>query len=535
MKKPLVLLVLVLGLISWLYLPLVRSYFQHDEIRALGTFITTNATPSQSIITAFYPNRAHYVPLHHLVFALYVSVFKLNFEAYALLSIASHLAVTVGVYFLADVVFKNKIQSLAVAGLFGTFAAIHQATTWPLADINVHGAALFAVISLICWFKGKPNSALVYLLISLLFKEIAIGFFVIYLWLALKGKQKTKRETVSKVGIVGGLYGALRALMLFAPQAHVDDQVVFESQSVSEVVKNLLNFPSKIIAQTLIPANYQIVIFKRLAAYLPMKLTGLPGTTAFDLFIENKVLHYFAIAVLASVVVLWWQTRKRGKNSFVLAFSLAFVIVNSLIYVFSPARGGVIPVVDSRNLYLPAVGFALFIVAVVDQILTTQANKVLLVAGLVLVNSYWLQRAVGDIAQVGLERKQILQRISSDYPTLPLNVIVLAESDSAYYGLPEAERTLPFQTNFGYNLLLWYSQVQYVPKDFLSNPNFLYKLTDQQYLEVGDYAYGYFYDRAKLREFLVLNKLDLNAVTVVSYYYDSKQHVLIQTNFANGL
>jgi len=140
------------------------------------------------------------------------------------------------------------------------------------------------------------------------------------------------------------------------------------------------------------------------------------------------------------------------------------------------------------------------------------------------INLFWLNKELFVLAKEGSERREILEQIKGDYPILPQKVVFYTESDKSYYGMAEEEKILPFQVNFGYNLLVWYSPTEYFPVEFMQRGDFIVGLTGQGYKEVVGRGFGYFRDFESLRKAVKEN--NLSPEFVIAYRYDSSQKLL---------
>jgi len=520
--------VIIIILIFLAYFPIFRGFFQHDEWIAFGQYLPAG----KNLFSFFRPTVAHYVPLQQLLFYLYVSVFKLDFFWYALSSILLHLFVVYLTIVFFSLLFKKRILALFAGLYFALEASGHQATSWIAADINTHGATIFGLLAVIVGYKYHRIWLSIFLLIiSLLFKEITVAFFVIIpLMVLIFNKERfiNNRIKYLQFPLVGFIYFIFRLVMTFFPRADVGSQIVVETQSISEIFVNAVTFPVKIFTQSLIPTGFLLNIAKILTKMLPVDITGLFGTTNFDNFVEQVSLQtinwtVFILGILLMIYVIKKSRDKTAKN--IIVFGWIFVILNSFIYVLSPGRSGSIPVVDSRNIYLPSLGAALFIVTAIYTLVREKIIVTILVLIPVLVlNIFWLEKELKILGDRGTERKNILYEIKSNYPVLPPKVVFYMVSDSSYYGLPEADRIFPFETNFGRTLMVWYLPTENLPKGFFSQIDFLHGLTDEGYRYFENRGFGYFRNLDSL--LMAINENKLGKESIIAYQYDSVSKTL---------
>ena len=131
------------------------------------------------------------------------------------------------------------------------------------------------------------------------------------------------------------------------------------------------------------------------------------------------------------------------------------------------------------------------------------------------VNVFSLKNEVKVIADRGKIRKNILTQVKRDYPVLPPKVVFYIESDSSYYGLPEEVKILPFQTNFGSTLFIWYLPTEKFPKEMVDKGWLFSDLTAEGYKEIGGRGFGYFWDITKLKKVVLEKNLSPEMVFVI--------------------
>ncbi len=526
---------LVLIITFFIYLPIAHGTFQHDEWAALSRFFLFKPTLIETLREAFTPFISHYVPFHRTLVEIYIGLFGLNYWPYTLASISAHLLITFLLFIFFTSLFGNRLYALLASSLFAFGAAGHQATSWPLADISVHGATIFGLVSLIFLFKFIDDHhsrniliSLVFLLASLLFKEIAIGFFLLFPFALYLFKPKLLKKNKKVLPVIFGVtlfYLVLRGAMFFTPRSVAGDELVTADQSYQEIVTNIATFPIKTLAQTTIPVSYLLKGSRMISSLVPVHLTGQPGTTAFDQFVEGITLQIIGGLVFLMFILLGIKfigPKKNKKLVKIYIFAFVFIVINSLIYVLSPGRGGDIPVIDSRNLYFPLIGTSILIVS--SLVFLAKGNKTrifLFFIPILVLNVVALQKEISNVAQRGILRKKILDQIKNDYPKLPDRVVFYAESDTSFYGLPENEKILPFQTNFGSDLFIWYLPQEKFPAELADNGWFLHSLTGEGYKEFAGRGFGYFRDLDNLRQ--AVAEYGLEPDTVIAYRYDSQK------------
>lgn len=524
--------IFILGLIGIFYSNILDGFFQHDEWQTFATeYSKGGRSVMKIVIDSFSPKSSHFSPLFDLTFNLSFNLFGLNYLGYAIVSIALHLVSVLLVFLLVYLLTKKMLLVSLSTLLFGLNASSHQATSWVIADINTQGATIFGLLSVLTLIYGLQREgkekiglliSLILFVISLLFKEITVAFFAFlplsFLLFVRADTKKYKKVYFLVVLSLGILYFALRLYMLslLTPDSKY---VVIKDQSLSEIVYNTVTFPAKMLVQSVIPTGELLNISKVTASLFPQSISGQFETTARDLFVENVVLQGvdFSIFIFVFIIVLIFLKRKRKEPLIkVILFSFVFVILNSFIYALSPGRSGSIPVVDSRNVYFPAVGTSIFLATIAYVIMRGRATRVvLLLAPLVFLHMYWLNEQLTSHVSVGATRRGILQQIKREYPNLPKKTVFYVESDTPYYGM--AENIPPFETGLGQALLVWYHSTEKFPLQIFEN-RFLRFITDQGYREVDKRGFGYFRDMSLLKEAIKQNSLSPESIISYSYY-----------------
>ena len=512
MKKLLILLPLAF------YLRLISGFFQQDEWFSFSWFIQHQG----SLGYAWTPLVTHYNPLTVLVNHLFFSLWNMNYQAFLLVSLVLHGVVLVLVYLLAKEIFRKDWPALIAAFLFGAFAAYFQAVAWVVVSVSTQMATILGMLSVIFFWRRRLFVSLFLLVISLLFKEITLGLFPLFLlweFLFAKKEKTYRRNSLIIVG-VGALYVLVRVLMLLG--ANTGDQLVTGPQDVARLVYNFVTVPVKAISQSVVPIQVLRGTSDFLARLFPEKISGEFGSPAFEVFVVKRVLE--VISLLASLAISAWVLAKTHRSKIVL-LGFSWVVVNSFIFAFAPERSGVISVIDSRNLYFASVGAALMLTAVVDKISKFDIRKMMAFLLVVIVpNLYFLNQNLIEFTWRGQTRKSILTNIQLKYPDLLERVVIYTQSDQSYYGLPPETKILPFQSGLGQTLLAWYYPTEKFSEEFFAD-RFLWDIEEQGYKEVGNRGFGYFRDQELLKD--AISQYNLPGESIIAFSWDGKKNILM--------
>lgn len=507
-----ILLLILVFVISLVYWRVTNGFFQQDEWNGFAWFILNQKSTFLETLSYFFTiDVGHYNPFAiSIQYSLYL-LWGLDYLKFSLIGIFLHSAVTVAVYYLAKILFDGKrIFAFFTAISFGLFASTYQGVSWSVVNISTLGAALFGVISAISFFSFLKNNksnyltlSIIFFIISILFKETTIGLFPLYLLLARK-----KRILVAATGAI---YILFRIVLLFISRENVN--MASTSQGLNLIILNFLTLPIKSVSQLLIPAELLKSVSFYLAELFPINLTGIPGSPEFEAFAVRVVLAAASLIIGLSVIFITYLKFRKPLP----LIGLGWVIVNSLIFSLAPETRESVLLVDSRNLYFTSVGFSIFLVSLVDVITKENGRKLaIIVTLLVILNLFWLNRNLSKIVEEGEIRKNILSTIKNSHPDLPEKVIFYIESDTSYYGLPEHNKILPFQSGFGQTLLVYYHDKENFPKEFFSD-RFLWEITSQGYMELEDRGFGFFRDKKLLKNYVIRYNLPKDSIIAYSW------------------
>ena len=523
----------ILFLVAWLYLPLTRSFFQQDEWLAFGRhFLLLNSGFWELIQNAFWNTGAHYAPLSFLAINSLFRVFVLDFRSYAIFSIFLHLINVYLVFVLAGRFNKDRLFPYFSALLFGVMAAGSQSTSWVVADTSVHLSFAFALSSLIFFHKFTQGKllkdfiySLLFLIISLFFKEIAIGLFAFYFLVMLY--LKFEKKYLYLLTFAATLFILIRVVLFLQPGPEVYSQSASRAPDIHKkaLITNLVFSPINALAQTIIPSTSLVAVSKTLTAYLPDDIAGQKMTAERDTFILQRTIPALSISIFIILIFTLIKlnfSRHKSLYSGILLSTL-FVFLNSFVFSYTPERREVVFLLDSRNLYFISLG-TVFLIIFCLKLLSgkSESRFYLLLASVIILNIFVLRQDLNSIVTQGSERQDILNKVVSEYPNLGKKTIFYTESDHSFYGLPENARTLPFQSGLGQTLVIWYYPTNPLPKKFLQN-KYLWGIEEQGYLESESRGFGFIRDFNLLAKTIQENNLPLDSIIAYRYSYNDKK------------
>ena len=237
----------------------------------------------------------------------------------------------------------------------------------------------------------------------------------------------------------------------------------------------------------------------------------------------------WAIFGLVSIILVLLLKHKNKTVITIGIFSLFFVAINSLIYALSPGRSGFVPIIDSRNLYLPSIGMVFLIVSL-SMLIKPKILSILFLSVFISFNVIITKIELNKITDVGKDRFKILKQIDKENVKFLDKQILYVESNTSYYGLPDEIRIPPFQSGFGQTLLVWFQDNEKFPIEFFEN-KFLWPIESQGYKEINGRGFGYFRELDLLTE--TIKEYNLPEDSFTAYSWNSKENKL--TNITNEI
>lgn len=554
---PAAFLILVILLAYW---DLPKTFFQQDEWLIFGKIIVREATGGVGnvLIYPFFGSRGHFTPLAFFQTYSELKLFGLLFEPIAYISIATHIANSLLLFYFAYLLLKNKFLAFCSSLVFSVEVISSQAVTWIGASANTQGAVLFLLLSLIFILKYLQGNkkinyymALVFFFVGLLFKETIVFFFLLalLLWFLFGQKKGIKQFFLflKPLIILGFIYSLIRVLLFFIPSPVASASVNPVNISLVSDIAKLFLSPFKILPQTIFPQHLLIGIsdIATLFFYPKQAFGGVVNPYFSQTVVFGQVIPFLSIPILLIGFIVYKLLLKRKDVllSKAVVFSLLFIMLSSFPLAFLPANAnGNLPIYESRHLHVAAIGMSIFLVVglytVVKFFLKQSKPRIesvrgkyvplvffIILAPILLTHLMLTRTEINRLVKISIPRKSILKSIITSYPRLPQKVLFYTQSDTAYYGMLIEEKALPVQINFGLMLLVWYQKDEnFPPCLFDFNPQAFHMLA-QRYIECEGRGFGYFRDYDKLIFAIKENSIPLN--NVISYSWNGKTEKLI--------
>lgn len=515
------------------YWKLSHGFFEQDEWHTFGNYIYLSGLSFKESLLQIIRNGAlsHLTPLSLLVKMTIFRYAGINPIPYFYASLTFHFLVSTVVYLLILKLSGKKVPAILGAVFFAVNSSHSQAVSWLGTFEGVELSTLFGLASILFFLAAGRNKYLwifsfISLLISLFFKETALSYLVILgvLILITKADRYKKRDFIS-LGLVLFIYILIRfsyrliGIMSIPSAAGIGNNGFF-----NVIVYNVLTLPAKLFSLILVPMQ-EIIDFSLKVGGLFGKALIFPtgpwsqsGALAFDLFSVGSGL------VLIILLLLFLKKEKMFRRNIFLGM---IFIISSVIPILILNKYQVF--IDSRFLYPATVGMSLILSSVIEYGYNkTSVNKlvkisILLIFPLMLLHIISNGSIINEKLAVADVRTLILREIKAKYPSLPKRVVFYTQSSSSYYGLPDGEKILPFQSGFGQTLLVYYQESVNFPKDFFKD-DFLWGIKAQGYKEIDGRGFGYFRDLGLVKKVVADYKLPRESV--IAFLWDAETNEL---------
>lgn len=514
-------LLIIFVLTYWL---VPSIFFQQDEWRGFGLMVAEGAS---SIVANFGNSSFHFIPVNLSLAYLIFKLFHLNYIAYNLVGLTIHFINGLLVFKIAQYLFDKKQFAFVAATIFISSSIPAQLVMWPVVSLSTLSLT-FMLLSLLIVLKYQKSSkwmliAVVCILFALLTLEYTVGLLICLplILLILRGRKFTRNTFYSMTPfiLVGFVYLVLR---LYPHLIYYSSDGSGYSFQLSVIGYKFSRLPLRYLGQLFVPE--ELVLSS--AKFFSNKF-----------FLEETILFTKITTIIGALILFGslfvYQLAKTFNYKYRrnLLIILLFMLTNSIPFIFLPGKAGDFALFPPRYLYHGIAGSALFFTLIFQLSLFKKIQwprilTVILIVGTILsgISLNWMRG--NKLYQEGQIRLHILRTIKNSYSKLPSRVVFYTESDNSYYGLPETELILPFQSGLGQTLLVWYQEKEKFPKEFFQD-EFLWEITEQGYKEVGERGFGYFRDFELLKN--VIKQYNIPLDSVISFSWYSKSQSLINT------
>lgn len=527
---------------------LPMTFFLQDEWVIFGNYLYWDKAALSWFERLFiFEQYTHLIPLANLLSYLQFKLFGPNFFPYGVFSIIIHSLNAFLVYCLASVIIKNRLISFLAGLLFLVNSISHQGVTWVATTSGTAGSVFFSLLSLIFFINYLTLKnrfwyiflSVGFLFVSALFKETSLFLFLFFpiIWFIFK-KKKTIREffvIFLPFFITGFLYVIARLYFLVIGSGNTVAQESLSQPSLAVFIFRALTAPFKFLAQGIIPNQFIIDISSLLVSlgYPQFNQDGVPNPYIVQSVGVDIVSYAVAIVIVFMCIFAVALFRKNKRESWAKLVIAAFIFIalSSLPFIIIPGSAGYFSLIDGRHLYLTNTFVSILLAILLSSIYFWFPRKkmglILLVITIGVTVGWHSLKIRSDMnyqVGTGIIRTSILNEVYGIHPTLPKQVVFYVESDKAYYGLPDDEKIIPFQSGFGQTLLVWYNNKgENFPACFFKD-QFLYVLLSVGYRECEGRGFGYFRKLENLKVTVEENNLPVESI--IGLRYNSSTHRL---------
>lgn len=455
-KKTFVILSLVVAVSSFLmYIPTLKSGFLWDDVQLITHPLNVSGNPYDIFLSG---GDLYYRPLSHLSLAMDYGLWHLNPVHYHITNILLHIGNSLLVFVVGFLLLRNA--SLGVNGLtmnderfhapllLSFFAALlfvlhpthTESVAWISGRTDILGTLFFLLAFLSYLLYEKEGRAIALLLTSIFFlfslfgKENALAFiFIILLYGVFAGMPKKKVfHSMAALAITIVVYflfrktGMMKMMMATpgSPMAFFSSDITFQSALY------ILSHGTGYYIEKLI---------------FPFNLNLMPQIPA------HPIYYFMPLIPFVLFGILYFSGHK--KSAFLLAW-LVVTLLPSLVILFSRIASPL----GERYLYLPSVGFCIFVVAVLGRI---RNRNTLFIVVLIILCSYSFsthERLKVWKSELALWEDTVRKSPSSvsaltNYGRALIGKEELDKAKSPLLSALEIEKKSPQQTSIIYDLL----------------------------------------------------------------------------------
>lgn len=519
----------ILGLFA--YVPILYGTFVQEEWFSLLYFYSLgNKALLDRLIELTSLKPGQYIPFSFLsTYAVFYS-FKANYLMFMLVGLSFHILSGYLLYLLVNILTKNKI--IAIFSAFGFIVAPHhfQAVSWPIANFGYSLSAVFAISSLIFFFKWLQSDVFSYAVLSSVFLLISLGFKEIFLYLVVCLPLVTLIWKKNFKKIVKAFLIVLPVFLFISwsfwyLKALPNSELQISTSRLG--IEKLLTLPSRSLAESLLPQQFIYFLAKGIFLLLPPYQLSKLNTTQFNLMVESTgaLVVVVILCILVSYLLLKvYKAKKSNKQqTFKLFLSgLVFIAFSGFPYIFVDTQ--IFTLLQPRYVYSGVLFMSFLYFLLIDFFVSHKGRKLFLMSFPCIIFFLSTLNMSISMGRVGYQRKKIIDQISKTVATKKNKLIVFAESDKSYYGMPDEVKILPFQVGLGKVLAVTLYDKLYLPQELYKYETLL-DLRSQGYFYDSVGGFGYFREFNTMKNVVRKNKIPIDSIYAFKYYANTQNLV----------
>ncbi len=484
-----------------------RTFLQQDEWYFLGQYLLAQTDPA-IIFRVF--SGMHFLPVEHIVLFTQYRLFWLHPVGYAVVSLLTHVGVTVLFYTILRMLRIRAIPACIGTLFFSLNPISSQVVSWSPASASGGVSVLLFLAACMLWVRSVRKALPWYItalmgvlfIASLLSKsDIVVGFVFILTvpWLVGTKNRIPYRSVLIPFVIWIAVFAAV---WLFAPK----DNNVRATNSLMDIA-GYLSSTIGWSANIVITYNaFEVVLKNILGPYA--SYIGLVDNEPALRFISSLIagLWYLSIGIVAYL-------GKAPLKKF-LIFP-CFIVLSMVPYFFSITRG-----LESRHYYIPVLLSGTWIAFLLDWLQTKRFFSIrstyVFICICLFVFYGFANQPYYDVLPFHAKRQKLVMEMEK--------VVNPVEGTVVYFF--EKGASTPFQSGIGQMLLVLQAKndpsfVPYFRSEYPYKSYFLYGMFEQGFEKLGNKGFGYYFDREELAK--DLGKGLFSKDEIRAFVYDEKQ------------
>ena len=509
---------------------LPQTFYQQDEWHGLGL------TLGEGINSIFHgvssPWDFLFVKgriLASFTYFLFATYLPLENAPLAFLAIALHIIATFLVFVLIRKFIKNNIVSLLGAIFFAVNGVSHGGVTWPAIAINAVTSTILVLLAVLSFFKYFKFARSRWLFLTGLLIYLSLWFretgFYLFLLLPLSAFLLKRYSAISFLKTYWVFLLAFlsivfyRVIDLYSTTTKANLYLTGQNENfISTIALRSVLYPLTSFSLMFVPGD-QFLGFARavLRQIYPFFASSPQNILIAQTIILDLLATILTLFIILSLILL--MQKKKTANKKIVFFWLAFTFMSFLPYVLLSKDFAYL---ESRYYYLSVVGGAVLLAWVLKRLWEILGFRIFYLTVLPLCIFYIIfhasvvKGAIAEQVRLSNIRKDFMVQLKTLVPTLDnkKNLFYIT-SDLNYWA---DGNKIPFQQGSGFTFMILYNESGKIPKILLRD-EFLSEIGSQGYREVGEYGFGYFWEREKLEE--AVKHYNLPEGSIIKLEYNS--------------
>ena len=470
--------------------------------------------------------------LSNAIFYLFLNYFPLQNVQMAFFAIVLHIIATFLVFLLINRFIKNPALALIGAVFFAVNAVSHGAVTWSAIAISAVGSTILVLLGTLFFFKFLSDSRKKWLLLtgvmvylSLWFKETGLYMFLFLPLAALIFKR------YSIVSFLKTYWTFFLPFLLIVSYRVVELNLRHTTSNLyitglnenffSTIFLRAILYPLTSFSLMFVPGD-QFLSFAREVQDEVYPFLAQAGNNI--LIAQTVILDLLSVILTFIILISIYLLSKKEKleNKRFIIFWIIFSFMSFLPYVVLSKDFSYL---EGRYYYLSVVGGAFILSWFLKRLWEIFSFRIfyLIIMPLCLIylmfHASVVRGAIAEQVRLSNLRKDFIMQLKTLIPTLDNKRQVFYTTSNQNFWADGNK--LPFQQGSGYTFMVLYNESGKIPKEFLKD-GFLFEIGSQGYMEVGEFGFGYFWDKEELKKTVKLYSLPQSSIIELQYNSQTK-------------